>query len=156
MLKEALRAVANKCSEFAQGELMDEGSVGQAVIGIDENGKATPVQVGPEMTQNDVAGLMRDMAQTCMGIVMIVEGVFADVKKDAQGNLPELPADFKELPDATSAIFCLAYSKEGAEIRRLAYSRNKDTGKYTFYDMGWDDKQISNDCRFANPFNGRK
>ena len=153
MLKETLREIANKCSEFAQGELMDEGSVGQAVIGIDANGKATPVQVGPEMTQNDVADLMRDMAKTCVGIVMIFDGMFVEVNKQAQ---VDLPADFKDCPDATSALFCVAYSKEGAEIRRLAYSRNKETGKYAFYDMGWDDKEISKDSRFANPFNGGK
>jgi len=147
MLKETLRAVADKCTKFAQGELIEEGSVGQTIVSIDANGKTDAHLVGPD---EDVVELLKQAAKTSIGIIMIFDAYFATVPKDQAGNLPE---NFKDLPGANSALMCVAYSKGVADVRRLAYSRNT-TGGYTFIDLGWDDKEISTDCRFANPFNG--
>lgn len=146
MHKEGLRAIAEDAISRAK-ELMGEDKALAPVILAVGGGSVVPSVIGPDMTKEDSAELIKTLSEASEGIIFLTDAYSVDIKEGET-----VPENLAEHPSACDSLICIIYSKEYVGMRRILYDYANDTFN-TRLDMGWEDNPpMERTSRFFNPY----
>jgi hypothetical protein len=138
--------MADDAKSKSQLYLTRDGHVSPVILGVPDAGDLVIMPVSME-TEEDMAGLKEFMAKVSLefeALIFVFESLCLDSKECPEGSL-------KDNPDASEALIVVIYTKDqGIHLRQVLFSK-KDTGGYSFFDLGWHESKegLGN---FKNPY----
>lgn len=146
MTKERLKEIADGAATKALNMLQADGELAPVVLAVGGDGRLTPTVIGADMTPEETADLMRELAGVSEAVIYITDTWTIDVKEGEK-----IPEDVSKHPTAVEAVVCVAHMKGYSALRRRVYTR--DGGVAVRLDMGWEENPpISPECRYNNPY----